>query len=394
MDDASTTSDAGEPDAGMTVDCTGRPVESPDTRGETHGVFDLARNRIVAYGGDTSAPEMCFPQYTYVSELWAFHLDCNNWERIDAPGGPGPRGRFATAVDSDGGRMFFFGGRIKNAGGGYTSFDDVWALDLATDSWSDITPAAPGPSARSSAVMAYDPGSDRLLVFGGNVSNDPLVLTGVGDTWALDIATGTWSEITAADAPSARLYHAATVMNGAMYVFGGTPDFDGPYYNDVHAFDMATDTWTQVAGGGPDAPVTRFGAGLFADSERNRLVMAFGHDATSMGNRNDMHAVDVGSGAWTELHPGDVYNGGSTGFCMFPPDFTTPEDGAPERRYSFLYADGEGRGYAFAGKTDCGNTNDVWAIDYATNAWEQLRPATGGIACNRSGATTCSMLCF
>lgn len=393
MEDGGGGDDAGPVDSGPD-ECADRPAAAPETRGEMAGVLDAERGRILVYGGNTAAPEMCMPAYELVDELWAFHLDCNSWEQLTVAGGPGVRARHATAVDTTRGRMLVFGGRDRVGFGNYENFDDVWALDLATDTWSEITTTGTGPSPRSSATVAYDAAEDRMLVFGGNTSTEGLTLTGVGDMFALDLATGEWSEITAEGAPSPRLYHAAAVLGDEWLVFGGTPDFDGPYHNDVHAFDMTTDTWRMVSGGGPSSPVTRFGGGVMADAERNRLVMFGGHDGTEMGNRNDLWAVDVGTGMWTELRPGDTLNGGSTGFCMFPADFTTPEDGAPERRYSFLYAEDASQGYVFGGKTDCGNANDVWAVDYATDAWVPLRASTGGIACNRSGSTTCSSLCF
>jgi len=397
MEDAGITMDdgGGDTDAGPMVDCSDRPAEAPDTRGEVAGALDAERGRILVYGGDTAAPEMCMPRYNLVDEVWAFHLDCSSWERIETTGGPGIRARHAATVDAEGGRLLVFGGRERVGFGEYNNFNDVWAFDFATDTWSEIETTGTAPEARSSAVVAHDATNGRLLVFGGNVSTGGLTLTGVDDMWALDLATGEWSEITATGAPSPRLYHGGVVMGDELFVFGGTPDFDGPYHNDVHAFDMTTDTWREVAAdGAAGAPETRFGGDLWADAERGRLIMAMGHDNTAMGNRNDMWAVDVASGEWTQLHPGDTLNGSPLGPCDFPEDFTIPEEGSPERRYSFVRAQEGSTGYMFGGKTDCGNINDVWAIDFATGDWEQLRAATGGEACNRSGATTCTSLCF
>jgi N-acetylneuraminic acid mutarotase len=394
MDDGGGTDAGPEEDAGPGDECDTRPADAPDTRGELEGVLDAERGRILAYGGNTAAPEMCMPRYNLVSDMWAFHLDCNSWERLPDATGPGVRARHAATLDTTASRMIIFGGRDRMPTGGYVNFNDVWAYELATDTWSEIAATGDAPPPRSSAAIAYDGAANRIVVFGGNTSADGLVLTGTNDMYALDLGTGVWTEITAASPPAPRLYHTSAMFGHEWLVFGGTPDFDGPYYNDVHAFDLWTETWRQVAGGGPDAPLTRFGAGAFVDAERGRLVVVAGHDAAAMGNRNDMWALDLGAGTWTELHPGDTYNGGSAGFCMFPPDFTTPEDGAPERRYSFLVAQDETRGFVFGGKTDCGNANDVWAVDFATDAWVPLRAATGGIACNRSGATTCSTLCF
>ena len=244
------------------------------------------------------------------------------------------------------------------------------------------SPRAPGPSPRSSAVIAYDEARDRLIVFGGNSSTSGLTLTGVGDTFALDLATGAWSEI-AGPGPSGRLYHGGTLVNGRLYVYGGTPDFDGPFLGDLWALDLATDTWSEVVTA--SAPDTRFGGELYGDPAGNRLLLAFGHDNTDLGNRNDVHAFDIAAGTWSALRDGDTLNGVPSGPGMFPNDFTLPEDGTPERRYAFVRAEGASTGYVLFGKTDCGNVNDVVALDYATGGFEILRPATTGEACNRTG---------
>ncbi|MBW2464916.1 MAG: hypothetical protein JRH11_24920, partial [Deltaproteobacteria bacterium] len=95
---------------GGAVDCTGRPTESPQPRGEVEGIYDEMNNRLVVFGGNTSAPVACMPVYTQTNELWAFELDCNNWRRLDSAGGPGNRSRTAIAVDTMRNRMIVFGG--------------------------------------------------------------------------------------------------------------------------------------------------------------------------------------------------------------------------------------------------------------------------------------------
>jgi hypothetical protein len=384
-------------DAGPVVDCTARPADAPPTRGEMSGVYDAARGRILVYGGNVAAPVDCMPRYELVDELWAFHLDCASWERLSPSGGPGIRARHATALDTRRDRMLFFGGRTREGLGSYTNYDDVWAFDLATDTWTQLETSGTGPSPRSSAVAVYDEARDRLIVMGGNVSTSGLTLTGADDTHALDLATGEWTAIEGAG-PSARLFHGGVILGEELIVFGGTPTFDGPFYADTWALDLRTDTWRLVNDGASvNAPTARFGAELYADAERGRVLMAMGHDfgpPTGPGNMNDVWALDVAAGTWAQLQPGDALTNPEAGFCSFPADFTTPQEGAPERRYSFVHAQSDAQAFVFGGKTDCGNINDVWTLDLASGAWSQLRPATGGEACNRSGRTGCTTLCF
>ena len=395
----SATLDAGRPrpDAAA-VDCTGRPTETPSPRGELTGVLDAARNRIVMVGGNTAAPVNCMPMYNLIDELWAFHLDCNNWERLTPEGGPGVRARQATTLDTTHNRMVLFGGRQRMSGGfgSYVNFNDVWTFDLATDTWSEVPTTGTAPSARSSAIVQYDAPRNRLIVFGGNNSTSGLTLTGLGDTWALDMETGAWTELDI-DGPPARLFHASAHVRSAtedsIYVFGGTPNFDGPFMNDVFVFDLASDTWTAVETTG-ETPEARFGAEAFYDAERQRLLIAFGHDGTNLGNRNDVVALDLATRVWSQVRPGDTYDNAPSGMCMFPADFTAPEEGAPERRYSFVAVQSEERAFVFGGKTDCGIVNDVVGFDFASDAWLPIRTATGGEACNRTGRVGCTTLCY
>ncbi|MDQ3033386.1 MAG: hypothetical protein M3Y87_13280 [Myxococcota bacterium] len=390
--------DAGnEPDAGPVVDCSGRPAEAPAARGELAGAYDEARGRIVMYGGNTAAPVMCMPAYEHTEEVWAFHVDCGNWERITPSGtGPGARARVASTIDTMRDRILFFGGRDRAASGDYVNYGDVWAYDLATDAWSEITTSGTGPAVRSGAVIAYDEARDRMLMFGGNTSTSGLALTGVGDLWELDLASGAWREImSSGETPSPRLYHSGVVLGSELIVVGGTPDFDGPFLNDAWALDLTNDTWRLINDGFDlSTPEPRFGHELVADAARGRVVMIAGHDRTDLGNTNDAWALDVASGTWTVLRPGDELNGMAAGRCDFPADFTIPEENSPERRYAFGRGWDAERAFVFGGKTDCGNVNDVWALELETGAWERLRAPTGGEACNRSGRVGCTSLCF
>jgi len=383
------------PDAEPMVDCSDRPSESIDTRGEHQGVYDAVRGRIVIYGGNTSAPEMCMPRYNLVGELWAFHLDCQNWEPIAQDGmNPGIRARQGMTVDTRRGRALLFGGRDRVGFGEYENFNDVWALDLETDTWTEITTSGDAPTPKSTPVVAYDETNDRLLVFGGNTSTGGLTLTGTSEFHALDLETGVWAPIDAAGAPSPRLWHSGTIAGGELYIFGGTPDYDGPFLNDTHAFDLSAGTWREVHSGRGTAPKLRFGGELYADAANGRLLLFGGHDAFDMGNSNDVWALDIMAGTWSNVRPGDTLNGRALGVCRFPADFTIPEADTPERRYGFAHVQDAEGAYIIGGKTDCGNTNDVWRLGFDTNEWESLRTTTEGEACNRSGRTTCTELCF
>jgi hypothetical protein len=97
---------------------------------------------------------------------------------------------------------------------------------------------------------------------------------------------------------------------------------------------------------------------------------------------------------WSTLRVGDAYNNPPTGFCAFPPDFATIDAGSPERRHAHVFVGGPDVAVTTGGKTDCGNVDDVYAFDFATETWSELLPATVGEACLRKGGVTCNDMCF
>jgi hypothetical protein len=390
--------DAG-PDAGGDVDagpnCDDRYGGAPEARADHVSAWIADRAELVVWGGDIGVPVACTPSPEYDDALWVFETDCNTWREIEGGSGPGPRARMAGALDAPGNRLLVFGGRSQVAGG-YEEHDDVWALDLATLSWSPVTTSGTGPSARSNTSAVVDAARDRLIVFGGNTSTSGLTFVPQGDTFALDLATGEWSEIAPGTGPDARLFHAAAITadGAAMIVYGGGDEnaFFGPFFGDAWALDLATDTWSPISVAGT-APANRISASLAPGGDG--VVLFAGHDDGALGNTNDLWTLDAVGSAWTNLSAGDVLDNAAAGFCDFPPDFTVQDPASPERRSAFtLAADDAGGAWLFGGKTDCGLANDVWRLDLASGTWTERRPANQGLSCERQGRVTCESYCL
>lgn len=386
-------SSGGTADAGPTVDCSTRPVDAPSTRSELGGFWDQASQRLIVYGGNLAVATACsVPNPSLTFEMWAFYPDCATWELLAPATDPGARARFGGALDTTRNRWVIFGGRTR-PGSSYRNMNDTWAYDVAAGTWSELPTTGDTPTAVSSPAVAYDAQTDSLWVFGGNSSTSGLTLTGTNRFFRLSLADNVWTEITAPDAPSPRLYHSAAVVGRELVVFGGTPTFDGPFMRDAHAYHLDNGSWRLVSNNsGPD---NRFGAEVFPDAVGGRLLVFGGHDDAAQGNRNDLWALQVATGTWTNLLAGDqLSNTGNISQCEFPADFTTVEAASPERRYSFVHTESAGAGYIFGGKTDCGAVNDVWKLDVAAGAWTLLRPSSGGEGCLRSGNLNCTTLCF
>jgi galactose oxidase-like protein len=377
--------------------------EHPIPRAETMGIVDPTRQRAVFFGGDTGVPQNCNPSPQPIGEMWTFDLRCNQFEQADLQGGPSPRARGVAVYDPDGDRMIIFGGRYRTAPMmPYTLFNDVWALDLETLAWSQIATTGTPPSARSSTAAAYDPLQKQLLVFGGNESADGLNFIPKNDLWALDLATGAWRTIAPVGTPPVvRLFHSATLdpATGRFYVYGGggTNALMGPFLGDLWSVDPSTGAWTEEHNGTMGAPAPRIHSGIFFDPGSGRLLLFAGHDDGSVGNQNDTWSFDPASKTWTTIVPPEQIVTPAPQFCLFPPDFTAPNMTAPDRRSAYLGAldQANGRIFVYGGKTDCGNIDDVWTFDLATNTWTRQVEATIGEACVRGDhPEQCTTLCI
>jgi hypothetical protein len=381
-----------ESETGAVVDCSDRPIALPSARGEIEGAWDAARGRMLIFAGDQGTPVQCMSQTEFVGDVWAFHTDCDNFEQLQGAAGMSPRGRYALAVDELRERVLIHGGRYRaGTSGTYTLYDDLWAYELATDTWT-MLPAGATPRANHTAVVV----DDTLLVYGGNESTDGLAFLPLGDTWAFDLASETWAQVQTSNDPPARLFHAATAgPAGYMMVYGGGDEnaFVGPFFNDLWALELATGMWSLINPGDPGM-AARTWADMLFDADGSRLLLWGGHDDTQLGNTNHIWQYDLNQGGWSQLELGDVYNAPANGFCDFPADFVAPDLDAPERRNAgAAVLTDAGELLIFGGKTDCGIINDVWSWSLADGTWTERSAATVGEICLRAFGQ-CQTMCF
>jgi hypothetical protein len=60
------------------------------------------------------------------------------------------------------------------------------------------------------------------------------------DTWSFDISTRKWTELQCTGSiPSPRAYHAAVLIDGVMYVYGGY--MHGTYFDDLIGLQLASE---------------------------------------------------------------------------------------------------------------------------------------------------------
>lgn len=371
--------------------------DQPLPRGDAAGAVDPTTGALFVFGGDTGATVMCIPHPAHDGETWRFDPACNRWTRLSGDATPSPRARTAYAVDARRRQMLIFGGRFRAAASGaYTLYRDVWALDFATGAWREVETTGDAPTARANAAAVVDAAGAALWIFGGSTSTDGASFSPRNDTWRLDLETRAWSRVTAASAPSARLFHAMTAVGSDLVVVGGggANAFTGPFNRDAWRLDTAAGAWSRLPLSGDTAALAgRINLALVTRSDGELLVLG-GHDDGALGNRNDVIALGV-DGALTVRRPGDALGAAASGACMFPADFSVPDMDAPERRSAFVAAPDPARHrvIVYGGKTDCGLAGDVWSFDLEQLQWSPLRGTTDGLSCVRTGRDNCRDLC-
>ncbi len=245
--------------------------DAPTGRLGHKAVYDGANQRMIVFGGDDGD----FPNNTGV---WSLSLSgAPAWIQLAPTGGP-PSARIGhTAVyDAIGQRMIVFGGND-----GFTALNDVWALSLSgAPAWSLLTTTGTPPPAREYHSAVYDADNRRMVVFGGTVD-----FNFVDDVWALDLSTLAWTELTPSGTPpSARQGHSAVydAAHQRMVVFGGD---DGTYcFGDIRALNLAgAPAWGMIPPPSP-APAGRVYHSAVYNGAAQEMILFGGSDGTEMLN--------------------------------------------------------------------------------------------------------------
>jgi len=245
----------------------------PSARFGHNAIWDEQGARMIVFGGQDSG--------SFFGDAWAFEPAAGTWTafdvNIDASPRPEPRYGAGGAYDPAG-RMLITHGFTDTG-----RFDDTWALDLAGQAWTDISPEGERPVERCLMRAVWDPAQQRLFTFGGQTTETPFL----GDLWSL--MGGRWRELPRQPAPSPRNFYAMVYDEQSPFIiiFGGRTEA-GPA-NDLWFFNAAEEYWTQAFAA--DAPSPRFGHdGVWLPETRTLLVFG-GNDGSS--DLNDLWELNV-----------------------------------------------------------------------------------------------------
>ena len=277
---------------------TGTP---PTPRAGQSAVFDVLRNRMIVFGGET-------PMLS--NETWFLDLTTSppNWQLAPTAGTP-PAARVDHVAILDTGRDQM----IVYAGFGATNYQDVWKLSLgASPTWTRIG-ATSSPGARNDACGVYDGAGGNLVVFAGRNFS-----TYYYDVWRLHLADMTWSSVNAVG-PKGRFRAAIAIdpTSGVAVVSGGE---SSALASLDETWALATSpgyVWSWLGTGSAPPPPSpppppppppgpppnsaalafRYGAAGVFDPVRSRFLMlggAYNIGTSSTGLRDDVVELKIG----------------------------------------------------------------------------------------------------
>ncbi|MDF1540017.1 MAG: kelch repeat-containing protein [Candidatus Thorarchaeota archaeon] len=270
----------------------------------------------------------------------------------------------ALVYDSESDRFIRYGGWISvTTSPGFSNVvefsDETWSYDLNENEWTNQTTSVnPGPKAGCAA--AYDSQSDRIIIYGGRVSETSAIPEELysGDTWAYDYNANSWTNMSPANAPGIR-YGAGMVYDSesdVIILFGGMnfPSLNGYHVQQTWAYDFETNTWTNLE---PAVqPIGRHHMGITYDVESDRVIMFGGYVSSALDHANgDTWAYDYNSNTWELMEPDRFPLGRFYGSMSYDniTDVTILYGGASE----------------FANNAVLGET---WSYDYNNDEWFKM----------------------
>lgn len=277
-------------------------------------VRDPSTGRVILYGRNLSG----------ISEVWVL-TNANGlgapptWTQLAPTGTPPPnRGNHSAVYDPATNRMIIFGGC---SGGCTPVLNDVWVLTNAnglggTPSWTQLFPSGGPPTARHSAVVGYDPASNRMVMFAGH-NGGGFGGSTYSDTWVLSSANGlggtpSWTPLTPTGGPPPGQYGTSFVYDAAsnrLIVAGGAAFGTGVATNAAWVLSNAnglggTPAWTNLVAEGAAGAPSAFSFGpAYYDAAENRMVVVLPGGGTSvpwvLANANGLG----GAATWTTTTP-------------------------------------------------------------------------------------------
>ncbi|MBK8977757.1 MAG: hypothetical protein IPM29_17760 [Planctomycetes bacterium] len=201
-----------------------------------------------------------------------WRLSQGAWTRLAPLHQPSSRTRTALAYDPVRDRVVLFGGELYSAP---FASDETWEWN--GQDWSLLQPAN-RPPARAGASLAFDPGTGRLVLFGGFGGRF------LDDTWSFDGSD--WTRLQTTYQPPPRANSAMAHDRTGIVLFGGSDAFGA--LDD--AWRLESGAWRRLSFA--TRPSARQGHSMTWDADRRRIVLHGGY-ATGLDVLADTWELDA-----------------------------------------------------------------------------------------------------
>lgn len=308
----------------------------PSPRWYSTGAYDPNSDRMIVFGGLLSTPNPCSDE-TWVLANATARTGPPTWIQLQTVGAV-PASKPDAVYDTANNRLIV----VDEGCGGLGN--DVWVLSNAnglggTPTWTQLNPTGTPPPPREAAPTAYDPESNRMILFGGNVAMTPGFVD--NDVWILTNANGlggapSWIQLSPSGTPPAARGNAGSIYDAAtnaMLVYGGHSSLSGCFYGDAWRLSNAnglggTPIWQQVLAFGPQPYVSDAEDDLMYDPSTDRMITLGGYSVptftTGLANTytwvlsSAVHSSNVGSRT-ISVQMGTTSLSLPAGFTVVPP---------------------------------------------------------------------------
>jgi hypothetical protein len=243
----------------------------PTARAYAAMASDPSQGIGLLFGGETSLAPARVNGTT-----WVFDFTHEKWNNATGAGGPAPRADAAFAIDSTKDTGLLFGGwNPSYRSVGVLIYADTWAINLKTFRWTNVTKNSTlSPPPLRGARLAWDAQNGDFYLYGG-------CFPCTSQIWQYDSTNLSWTPLPSpSSAPLARM-DAAWAWDSAQDVgllFGGT---DGTtLFNDSYLYSPSQNSWSPIVE--PSHPAARSGAGSdwFESASDQMLMVVGGTEAT------------------------------------------------------------------------------------------------------------------
>lgn len=287
-----------------------KPQGTAPTLGSHTAVYNSTTNSMDVFGGtSTTVKLMTSDHFFTLNDANGVGIGSLKWN-VD---GPPVRYSHSSFYDASTDTLTVFAGAHSDSG---LLFNDIWqqsgVFGSSNLTWAVSIPDGTLPSPRYGHSGVYDPGTQRMMVFGGGTGKPAPC---VNDYWVLQNAASlgeaaSWLSVAVTGkVPAARYRHASAydAVTNSLIIFGGF-DCNKTYFNDVWVLSNANSTsgnqsWTNLKPQG-SLPQVRENVAVAYDSTSNTM-MVFG------GDKGRTYYSDIwvlshangqgGSPTWTQL---------------------------------------------------------------------------------------------